>query len=42
MENSMINKDKIKKFIYLISAVLIANIITLIGLFALVAVIFPD
>ena len=36
------NIEKIKKFIYLISVVVIANIITLIGLFALVAVIFPD
>ena len=36
------NIEKIKKFIFIVTAVVVANVITLIGLFALVAIIFPD
>jgi len=36
------NKEKIKKFIFLVLAVLVGNIITLVALMTLIAIIFPD
>jgi len=36
------NKEKIKKFIFVVLAVLVGNIITLVALMSLIAIIFPD
>ena len=36
------NKEKIKEFIFVVLAVLVGNIITLVALMSLIAIIFPD